>query len=416
MITEIRMPQKGLTEESALLSEWHVKKGDVVKAGDYLFAIENGKATFEIETEVAGTVLATYGEEGDEIPIKTVVCVIGEPGDSVEKPKAKEEPEEELPKEDTAEKDSVFVSPRARNLAQKHHLDLAQIPGTGPGGRIIERDVLRAAENPSAVKMDEDRPVQVTIPVKIERATFDQERTVEMKEAESAEYRTVPHTSMRKAIAKNMHNSLATMAQLSHMASFDASAILALRAKLKANASSMNLPNVTINDLICYGVAKTLMDYDYMNAHYNDQEMKIFRHVHLGVAVDTERGLLVPTVRNADQLTLSELASENKRLSTACREGKATGQELTGGTFTVSNIGAYGVEYFTPVINPPQVAILGVGGVTDRVRVVDGQITAYKSIGLSLTYDHRALDGVAASKFLQALCRNLEQFELLLMK
>lgn len=412
MITEIRMPQKGLTEESALLSEWHVQKGDIVKAGDYLFSIENGKATFEIETEVSGTVLATYGEEGDEILIKTVVCVIGEPGDVVDDIK---ESEEEVLSGEMVSNERTAISPRAKRLAEKRHMDISQISGTGPAGRIIERDVLMAAENPAAVKSEEERPVQVTIPVEIHSASLESQKPV-IHNGETEKYRIVPNSSMRKAIAKNMHNSLSTMAQLSHMASFDATALLTLRAKLKENAVSMNLPNVTINDLICYGVTKTLMDYDYMNAHYNDQEMKIFSHVQLGVAVDTQRGLLVPTVRNADRLTLAELAKENRRLSTACREGKVTGAELTGGTFTVSNIGAYGVEYFTPVINPPQVAILGVGGITDRIRVVDGQISAYKAIGLSLTYDHRALDGVAASKFLQALCRNLEQFELLLMK
>jgi len=408
MITEIRMPQKGLSEQSAVLAEWHVKVGDAVQEGDHLFSIENGKAVFQIETEVAGTVLATFGSAGDEIPIKTVVCVVGDPGEvyvpqhsapatePAPAPVCAEQPvPTAVPIREDAASASVFASPRARHLAHDRHLDLSLIPGTGPRGRVIERDVLRAAEQNLAAVPAEAPSLQA---------------------ASEAEYTVLPHTSTRKIIAQTMHQSLLQMAQVTNHTSFDATRLLAYHAALKQQGEGLGLPKISINDLVSFAVARTLQEHERLNAHCYEDALHIFRHVHLGIAVDTPRGLLVPTVRKADTLSLADLARESRRLVSACREGTVSPDELTGGTFTISNLGAFGMEHFTPIINPPQVAILGVCSLTDRIRVTDGAILPYKAMGLSLTYDHRALDGADASRFLQSLCRNLEQVDLLLAK
>ena len=209
--------------------------------------------------------------------------------------------------------------------------------------------------------------------------------------------------------------SLADMAQLTHNSSFDASNIQAFRKQLKAAAEkNPDMPNITLNDMILYAVAKTLKKHPDLNAHFMGDCIRHFNHVHLGMAVDTPRGLLVPTIFNADTMTLSELAAEAKRVAKEAQSGNISPDLLQGASFTVSNLGMFGVETFTPVINPPQTGILGVDCIVERVRTVGGEIKTYPAMSLSLTYDHRALDGAPASRFLQDVCRALENFTTLL--
>ena len=227
-----------------------------------------------------------------------------------------------------------------------------------------------------------------------------------------------PLSHMRKVIAKSMTASLATMAQLTHNISFDASEVRRMRALFKEKGEPFGLERVSINDIVLYAVARTLANpaHRALNAHLIDdgRTMRYFRAVHLGVAVDTERGLMVPTIFHAERMSLREISAEAKRLAQACREGRISPDALRGASFTVSNLGALGIESFTPVINPPQTGILGVCAMRDAVRMRNGQIEVYPSIGLSLTYDHRALDGSPASRFLVDLKANLENFALLL--
>ena len=210
----------------------------------------------------------------------------------------------------------------------------------------------------------------------------------------------------RRIIAKNMFESLQGTAQLTHTASFDATEILALRARYKVEKVA-----VTLNDMILFAASRVLRSCAYMNAHCLGETLRTFEHVHLGVAVDTPRGLLVPTLFNADEKSLAEIAAEARSLALAARDGNISPDLLQGGTFTVSNLGAYGIEHFTPVINPPQVSILGVNCITERVRTLNGVVTTYPAMGLSLTYDHRAVDGGPASKFLQELANALAHFD-----
>ena len=211
--------------------------------------------------------------------------------------------------------------------------------------------------------------------------------------------------------------SLSGMAQLTLNSAFDATEMLSYRASLKKNGEKMGMPNITLNDIVLYAVSRTVLNHKDLNAHLIDSEvMRKFNHVHLGIAVDTPRGLMVPTIRYANLKSLAQISAEAKELAKMAQEGTISPDLLTGATFTVSNLGAMGIESFTPVINPPQTAILGVGTLMTRVKECGDDLKTYKAMGLSLTFDHRAADGAPAARLLKDLCTNLENFALLLAK
>ena len=230
------------------------------------------------------------------------------------------------------------------------------------------------------------------------------------------EYEDVKLPNIRKFIAKQMCASLSTMAQLTLNASFDATKLMALRASLKAGAEKLGLANITLNDMVLYAVSRVILNHKDLNAHYLDDTMRYFNTVNLGIAVDTPRGLVVPTVFGSDKLSLNELSKAAKTVITEAQNGTISPDNLKGGSFTVTNLGSLGVEGFTPVINPPQTGILGVCNITRRIKEVNGEDVSYPAMGLSLTFDHRALDGAPAAKFLKDLCFALENFDLLLTK
>ena len=411
MSTIITMPQQGLTEESSVIAEWYVKEGDTVSVGTPLFAIETGKATFDVESEAAGTVLGIFAAEGDDVPIKAPVCVIGEPGEAFERPAgsapapvasaAEEKPAASGPAPAAAPAavkneagEGGFASPRAKAAAERAGVDWHDATPTGAEGRVIERDIAALAANRGKAK-------------------------VTAKEATAAateeEFEIVKNSGIRKVIAQNMHDSLAGMAQLSMTAYFDATELFAFRAKVKAMGEKLGYPNISINDMILFAVSRTVLDHPLFNAHFSDKETKIFHRVHLGVATNTERGLMVPTLFNADLKSLNMISREAKALSAACRENTIKPEQLTGGTITVTNLGNNDISSFTPVINPPQTAIIGVCSPEYRVRPgKDGEIEMYRAMGISLTFDHRAVDGAPAAAFLHDFCQRLENFSLLL--
>lgn len=408
MSTVVTMPQQGLTEESSVIAEWYVKEGDSVSVGTPLFAIETGKATFDVEAEAAGTVLAVFAAEGDDVPIKAPVCVIGEPGEAFERPQSaapaaasapavpEKKAEAPQPAKPAAEPqgEGGFASPRAKAAAERAGVDWHQAVPTGAEGRVMERDIAALASNRGKVTV---------------RAAAE-----EMAEDE-AEFEIVKNSGIRKVIAQNMHDSLAGMAQLSMTAYFDATEIFAFRAKVKAMGEKLGYPNISINDMILFAVSRTVKDHPLFNAHFSDAETKIFHRVHLGVATNTDRGLMVPTLFNADCKSLNTISREAKALSAACRENTIKPDQLKGGTITVTNLGNNDISSFTPVINPPQTAIIGVCSPEWRVRPgKDGQIEMYRAMGISLTFDHRAVDGAPAAAFLHDFCQRLENFSLLL--
>ena len=291
-------------------------------------------------------------------------------------------------------------------------MDATLATGTGPNGRIIERDVRELMANP---------PAQAAAPVAeaaapAAAAPAAAPAPAAAAPAAEAEYKDVKFSGIRRAISKSMTTSLHTMAQLTHNTSFDATAILKYRKQLKAAGG--DYAGITLGDIILYAVSRTLLNHPDLNANMlDDNNIRLFSHVNLGVAVDTPRGLMVPTIFHADEMSLLEISKAVKDLAAQCRDGAISPDKLSGGSFTVSNLGNMGVESFTPVINPPQTGILGVCGTIDRVRKgADGNIEIYPAMGLSLTYDHRAVDGTPAAKFQKELAFNLENFTVLLSK
>ena len=451
MANAVIMPRQGQSVESCIITEWKKSVGDKVSKGDVLFSYETDKSAFDEVAEVEGTMLKIFAEVGDDVPCLETVCIIGAQGEDIsslipQKASAKEEkPVEAEKKEETpapapapvqsapvptvaASADGKLkISPRAKNLVRKTGADLSHVTPTGPDGRIIERDIQAALDGgftvsaaisekqlAGIIEAAEEAPATVVAPVAPAAPA------VAPATAPTAEYTDEKMPQIRKVISKSMHTSLTELAQFTLNTSFDASALVALRAQIKAGGEALGLGNITYNDMILFAVAKTLAggNYKALNANLinGGETMRYFKGVNLGMAVDTDRGLMVPTIFNAQDLTLSELSKQAKAVSTDCQSGKANPDILRGASFTVSNIGPTGIESFTPVINPPQTAILGVCSLTKRVKEVGGAPVFYPCIPLSLTIDHRAVDGAPAAKFLAELVKNLENFNLLLTK
>ena len=408
MATAVIMPRQGQSVESCVIGEWFKKVGDDVGEGELLFSYETDKAVFEEAAKVSGKLLAVFFGVGDDVPCLETVAVIGAEGEDISGVAPKAEAAAPAAALQTAER-ARGISPRAKNAAERLRLDPAMAAPTGPNGRVIERDIAAlAAESRTGSGLGGR-----LLPCDMETAKRQVEELTPAAPAE--EYEDVKLTNIRKVIAKSMHQSLSEMAQLTHTVSFDATCIMNYRKQLKLAAEKLDVPNITLNDIMLYAVSRVLPRHPDLNAHYLGDSIRRFRHVNLGLAVDTPRGLMVPTLFNADEKSLREISSEAKALIAACQEGSINPDLLQGGSFTVSNLGSLGIEHFTPVINPPQTGILGVCGITERVRTgKDGGISVYPAMGLSLTYDHRALDGAPASRFLAELKTALESFTALL--
>lgn len=427
MATAVIMPRQGQSVESCIIGEWFKKVGDPVQEGDILFSYETDKSSFEEPAKQAGTLLAIFYGADDDVPCLTTVGVIGEPGESyaefapdqaagAEEAPAAEAPAAKAPAAAAVAAPAVQaegsalrgVSPRARNAAERLHVDPAQAQPTGPNGRVIERDIKALAQ---ASRTGTGLGGRVTA---ADQAAAPAAQAAPAVQGADTEYQDVKLPNIRKVIAKSMFQSLSTMAQLTHTTSFDATCIMNFRKGLKAAPEQLQVPNITLNDIILFAASRVLPKHPDLNAHFLEDKMRYFRHVNLGIAVDTPRGLMVPTLMRAEEKSLKEIAAEAKALAAACQDGSINPDLLQGASFTVSNLGTLGIEHFTPVINPPQTGILGVDCIVERVRTVDGQIAVYPAMGLSLTYDHRALDGAPASRFLQDMRAALENFQALL--
>ena len=416
MAKAVVMPKAGITVESCIIGKWKKKPGDTIAVGDILFDYETDKASFECESTEAGVLLECFFEDGDEVPVLVNVCAVGEAGEdasalrpaeasnapaSAPAAEAKAEPVVEqkaapapvaaTPK---ATDDIIRISPRAKELAQRAGVDASKATGTGAHGRIVEADVRRLMK---------EGVQEVVAAAAAETIT-------------EGEYDDVKFTGIRRAISKSMRESLASGAQLTNNHSFDATSIQRARAEFKAAGG--DLAGVTLGDMVLYAVSRTLKNHPDLNAiMLDDNTIRHYHSVNLAVAVDTPRGLMVPVIFGADKKSLVEISKEVKQLAAEARDGAINPDKLRGGSFTVSNLGAFGVESFTPVINPPQTGILGVCNITAKARQkADGGYEFYPAMGLSLTYDHRAVDGAPAAKFAKELCANLESFTALLMK
>ncbi len=505
MATPILLPRQGQSVESCIITEFYVKENESVAAGDLLFAYETDKASFEEEATEDGILLAWFFEEGDEVLVLTNVGVIGQEGESVAefdpskgsksaagsgKPAAVEKPDDTgkdaneaggagvadesgAPNETgiadesgnsdktqpaaasgavaqdqsigRTDPDRIFISPRARRLAEKHGIVFATIKGSGPQGRIIEADIKKTLHaqpriTPLAKKMiNEGRqmPASTTERQRVTSADLvsgadlvtgadqpgsagqvtgsDQQNIAPRASAYEDDSEIVELPNIRKMIARAMHQSLQHSAQLTHHLGADARNILAIRQKVKQAQKEGYAHNITLNDMICFAVVKTLQAHPRANAHFLGDKMRMFKKVHLGLAVDTERGLMVPAVKNADDLSITGLSSQMQALAASCRKGNIDPDLLSpeAASFTVSNLGNYGVELFTPVINLPQVAILGVNTILPRPKDLgNGTYGFVPHLGLSLTYDHQALDGGEATRFLKDIAVNIENLEI----
>ena len=443
MATVVIMPRQGQSVESCIITAFNKKVGDSVEKGDVLFSYETDKSSFDEPAPESGKILTIFREEGDDVPCLENVLVIGQEGEdfsafvpaseSAAPAVAEETPAaaavaEEVATEaaPTAVQGSVSISPRARMLAEKTHADLLKAVPTGPNGRIIERDVQKLLDlgltvspaardgytspvegsgaNGRVVLGDLNAPAAA--PVAAEAPAC----------APVSEYEDVKLPNIRKIIAKTMVESLSTMAQLTFTSSFDATKMMAFRKSLKAGSEKLGLANITINDMILFAVSRVILKYRNANAHMLGDTMRYFNTVNLGIAVDTERGLMVPTVFHAEKMTLNQLSKEAKTVITAAQSGTINPDLLRGATITVSNLGSMGIESFTPIINPPQTCILGVDCVMNRMKEVDGEYVPYPAMGLSLTVDHRVLDGADAARILKDIGYALENIDLLLAK
>jgi pyruvate dehydrogenase E2 component (dihydrolipoamide acetyltransferase) len=455
MATAVVMPKQGQSVESCIIVSWKKAVGDQVVVGESLAEVETDKALLEVESPGSGTLLALYFQEGDEVPVLTNIAVIGEPGEDVStlrpaeaRDKAASARYESGPVAapvaaitqtkvpgaapvtaiETQVSAAVGISPRARNLAKQKGLETASLQGTGPGGRIIERDVQTALEKkPAMTPLAKSMVAQGGFNVPghgsgVRGRIMAEDLTAVAAQPEAPiqgtpiadEVRTIPVKGIRKVIAARMLNSLQTTAQLTLNASADARALLAYRKRLKDSSEALGLQKVTVNDLILFAVARILPNYPDLNATFSGDTISQYRNVHLGFAVDTPRGLMVPVIRQTNALSLRQIAQEAKRLASACLDSTVSPDEMSGGTFTVTNLGSFGIESFTPVLNPPQVGILGVGNVNLKPVEVEGEVQFIPHIGLSLTINHQVVDGAPAAHFLQAFAQGLAQIELLL--
>ena len=453
MITEIILPKLGQTMEEGAIIEWFKKEGDSVKRGDVLFSVESDKAVLEVEATARGFLRKILVQKEQVVPVLTVVALITRKAEEdittysesgslplVAKPtenEVKAEPAaasfdgvEEATR--SASPQRIFVSPRARRAANEKGVDLTQVPGTGPGGRVVEQDVLsfivsRPKVTPVAARAAEDLGVDLATvngtgfngrimkeDVVAVTAQFPDPAPLGLAETPTAE--SVPVTGLRRIIAERMAASNTQTAPVTLVTEADATAFVAAREQLKATVSDEWGFAPGYNDLLGLIVSRALREFPYMNARLSADGTTIERltYVNLGMAVDTERGLLVPVIRDADQKGLREFGTEFRALVELARVGKSLPDDLAGGTFTITNLGVFDIDAFTPIINLPEAAILGVGRIQSKAVFKDGELVELQMWTLSMTFDHRLVDGGPAARFLQRIKQLVENPYLLL--
>lgn len=434
MSTTITMPKLGLTMKEGKLSKWFKKEGDPVERGEELFEVETEKITNQIESPVSGILFQIVVPDGTTVPVGTIIGVIAEPGEQpqrIEGPqlgeiveldaaKAKEPKREAKPEE----RPRVSSSPAARRLARELGVDLSIVPGTGPSGRIKESDVRRFHEEgppapkitPLAAEMAKREGLDITgisgtgeggkiTKEDVERAL----KAVSVAAAVTpAQVNVIPMEGMRKVIAQNMHASLQNTAQLTAFTEVDVSEMVRFRDLVREEYKKANV-KISYNDIVIMATARALKCHPIMNSTLVGDEIILHDEVHMGIAVALETGLIVPKLRNADKKGLLQIAQEARELAEKARNGALSIDEVTNGTFTITNVSMLGMDGFTPVLNPPETGILGVGRVLQKPAVVDGEIAIRHMMTLSLTFDHRVVDGAPAMTFLNDLASFLRE-------
>ncbi|UUE86580.1 dihydrolipoamide acetyltransferase family protein [Bacillus cereus] len=393
MAVEVVMPKLGMAMKEGIITSWNIKAGDNVAKGELIASINSEKIETEIEAPADGTVLDIAVSEDEGVPPGTVICYIGKPNEKVEMQESTHVVEEktsniELQNVQNQEangkevsKQRIKISPVAKKIAKSENLDIKALVGTGPGGRITKADVLKALE------------VRGIVP--------------EISEQE--ESNVIPVTGMRKAIANRMHASLQNSAQLTLTMKVDVTDLVALHKEIAKIVQKRYDNKLTITDFVSRAAVLALGEHKEMNSAYIDDAIHQFEHVHLGMAVALEKGLIVPAIRFANNLSLVELSKEIKNVAQKARAGSLSSDDMHGTTFTISNLGSFGIEYFTPVLNTPETGILGIGAI-EHVPVYKGKkLKKGSMLPLSLTFDHRVLDGAPAAAFLRTIKHYLEE-------
>ena len=385
MVTKFVMPKLGMTMEEGTIIKWLKHEGDEVKRGEEIVEIETDKVTMKLEAPASGILYKILATEKQVVPVGNIIALITAPGEVVSDIESLIEEKPEIPTTTTPSAPPppnirreqgarIFISPRARKLARDKGVDYTQIRGTGPGGRIIERDIINFINQ------------GVSVPI---------------------EAKTIPLEGIRKIIAKKMSLSLSEIPQLTYTSEVDMTEALKIR-KYFLNLYKNEDIKITMTDIIAKTVIAVIKKYPIFNSSLEGNTILIKEHINLGIAVATDRGLIVPVIHNAENKSLKEISINIRNLARKAREGTLSLDEVSGGTFTVSNLGMFGIEVFTPIINPPEAAILGIGKMIQKPIVKEGRIQIAPLMILSLTHDHRIMDGVDAANFLAEMKTLLE--------
>jgi len=395
MAVEVVMPKLGMAMKEGIISSWNKRVGDKVTKGEPVASINSEKIEMEVEAPSDGVLLDIKVEEEEGVPPGTVICYIGEPNEQIAQKKEKETKRLSLSssKEEVAatvaieerpiKKNRLKISPVAKKIALASELDIDTIQGSGPGGRITKADVEKELKK-QGEKEDENR------------------------EEARGEQTKIPLAGMRKVIAERMQSSLLNSAQLTITMKADVTNLVKLREEAKQSFEKRGEEKLSLNDFIVRATVLALGKHREMNSSYDEDGIIYHEGVHVGIAVAIKDGLLVPVVRNAEKLSLVETATTIRKLSSSVRRGEMDGIEMTGSTFTVTNLGTYGVEFFTPILNPPETGILGVGAIEQVPMYKGAELQKCSMLPLSLTFDHRVVDGAPAAEFLQTIRGYLE--------
>lgn len=387
MATAVTMPVLGLTMEEGLLNRWLKREGDRVQQGEPLLEVTGDKATSELEAPGSGVLRRILVPEGATVKVQTVLAYIAEPGEAL--PDLQEPAAEPAPAAQPEPARELKISPAARRVAREHGLTEAQlitIQGTGPGGRIVEDD-LHAFMAKETVARAESAP-----------ATG----------AAGSGPRTAPVTGMRRTIADRMSRSQRTAAAVTLGMDVNMTEAVNLRSQLLREWEPRSL-RISYTDMIVKAATIALQQHPLLNSSFGEAGIVVHPEIHIGVAVALEDGLVVPVIRNADKKSLAQMGEAARELAERARTGRLSIDEMSGSTFTVTNLGMYGVGFFTPIINPPEAAILGIGKLGTKLVLRDGQVAEQPELVLSLTFDHRIVDGAPAAEFLARLKAILEQ-------
>ena len=413
MATEIIMPKVDMVMETGTFSEWLVEEGTTVKKGDPIFVMTTDKAAIEVESPASGILSGISAKTGDVIPVTDVVGYILEPGESLpEKGKAVKEVKEVLAEvveektdvvpetakavEKIEARDSlVRATPLARALAKERGIDLAAVEGRGPRGRIYKADVMAASATSGTAATGVFKQAEPYTDVKVNLPN-------------AAVLERVPLTGVREIIAQRLAYSSATIPHINESVDVDMSGVMQMRKRIMPFIQGHTGVKLSYTAILAHAVAKLLVRHPYLNSSLDDGDVVLWKDVNIGIATSIEDYLIVPVVRQAQEKDLESLVVEMDRLLTAARGKKLEPQDMSGSTFTITNLGMFGIESFTAIINPPEAAILAVGKMVDKVVVVDGEIKQRPMMNLTIAADHRINDGVRVANFLNDLKTMLE--------